>query len=83
LASDDGLTWYEADCNPVIAPTEAYGWRKAIVYQLDIVNWNDEMRIYFNARDEWSTGIERIGACAFNLNGAEGVRKLTPKLKKS
>jgi len=76
LASDDGIEWYEAPCNPIITPA-GEGWRKAIVYQLDAVTWQDEMRIYFNARDNWRGGIERIGCCRFPLNGAEGVRKLT------
>lgn len=59
LLSEDGVNWIEAPYNPIISPDK--GWKKAIVYQLDLVQWQDRMRIYFNARDEWRDGIEKIG----------------------
>lgn len=49
LASEDGFHWTEAECNPIIVPDK--GWKKAIVYQLDAVTYQDEIRMYFNARD--------------------------------
>lgn len=76
LVSDDGLSWIEADDNPIIAPNPAYPWRSAIVYQLDVVNHNDALWMYFNAREGWRGGIERIGSCRLPLNGATPVRKL-------
>ncbi|GHT98203.1 hypothetical protein FACS1894142_4230 [Spirochaetia bacterium] len=80
LASDDGLVWEEAACNPVITPTT--GWRAAIVYQLDVINWKDDMLMYFNARDDWRDGIERIGCCRLNLNGEQGLQKLRKPFRK-
>ena len=74
LASDDGIHWEEAACNPVIAPTT--GWRKVIVYQLDIVCHDGFMWMYFNARDDWMDGVERIGCCRFELKGMAEPKKL-------
>ena len=76
LVSDDGLEWTEAPCNPVIAPTEDGGWRSAIVYQLDVVCFENTARIYFNARDSWEGGVERIGCCVLDLDGDLPIRKL-------
>lgn len=75
VASEDGLLWEEAPCNPVMVPTE--GWRKAIVYQLDVVRHEGKLWMYFNARDDWYNGIERIGCCQLALApGDEGPIKL-------
>jgi predicted GH43/DUF377 family glycosyl hydrolase len=74
LASDDGIHWEEAACNPVIIPDK--GWKAAIVYQLDIVHRDDALWIYFNARDEWHKGIERIGCSRLDLHGGSGLKKL-------
>ncbi|GHV69803.1 hypothetical protein FACS1894199_18980 [Bacteroidia bacterium] len=81
LVSDDGLSWKEADGNPVITPNSSYPWRSAIVYQLDVINHDDALWMYFNAREGWRGGIERIGACRLPLNGATPVRKLQKKFK--
>ena len=60
LASSDGVAWVDAPFNPVIAPTG--GWKRAMVYQLDVVfDVDGETRIYYNARDGWRGGVERIG----------------------
>jgi len=75
LASDDGLAWTEAPCNPVIVPA-GDGWRSAIVYQLDAVCWGGQIRMYFNARDAWRGGVERIGCCVMDLPGGQRLRKL-------
>jgi hypothetical protein len=58
--SKDGLAWEEAPFGPILLPGTA-DWKKALVYQLDCVSVGDELRIYYNARDEWLDGIERIG----------------------
>ena len=54
------LTWQEAPYTPILSPG-APEWKKALVYQLDCVSYNGETRIYYNSRDEWLDGIERIG----------------------
>lgn len=74
LFSEDGLHWEEAECNPIVVPDR--GWKKAIVYQLDVVTYHDTMRMYFNARDDWYNGIERIGCCILSLHGEPGLKKL-------
>jgi hypothetical protein len=79
LVSNDGLSWKEADSNPVITPQPAFAWRSAIVYQLDVINRDDALWMYFNAREGWRGGIERIGCCRLPLNGATPVRKLQKK----
>lgn len=60
MVSKDGLAWEEAPFGPILLPGTA-DWKKALVYQLDCVSVGDELRIYYNARDEWLDGIERIG----------------------
>ncbi len=60
LTSRDGVVWEEAFPEPVIRPGE--GWKKALVYQLDIVQREGgEVWLYYNARDGWRFGVERIG----------------------
>ncbi|GHT63989.1 hypothetical protein FACS189451_11280 [Bacteroidia bacterium] len=79
LVSDDGLSWKEADCNPIATPQPAIAWRSAIIYQLDVIHWEDALLMYFNAREGWRGGAERIGAIRLPLNGATPVRKLQKK----
>ena len=74
LSSEDGIEWKEAEGNPIVYPTD--GWKKAIVYQLDLVEWDGMLRMYFNARDEWRDGIEKIGMLAMPYQGTP-IRKLS------
>lgn len=60
MISDDGIHFEEYPHNPIIAPAKE-GWKKALVYQLDCVTYDGKVRLYYNARDEWLDGIERIG----------------------
>lgn len=61
LASLDGIRWVDAPFNPIIPPTK--GWKNALVYQLDVVlNYEGKTIIYYNARQGWRGGVERIGA---------------------
>jgi len=62
LRSRDGLAWEEHPGRPLLAPTDpAPGWRRAHVYQLDLVRRGQELWLYYNARDGWRFGVERIG----------------------
>ena len=70
IKSHDGISWQEAPFNPIIIPADEYdneelknkaSWKRTLVYQLDIVRWHDELRIYYNAREGTSEGIEKIG----------------------
>lgn len=83
LTSKDGLQWEEADCNPIVKPDTAFPWRSAIIYQLDVVHWKNSLLMYFNAREGWRGGAERIGAVRLNLHGDSPVTKLKKPFKKS
>ena len=54
----DGFTW-EQKADTIIGPEP--GWKNAFVYAFDCVNYNGEFRLYYNARDGWFRGSERIG----------------------
>ncbi len=59
LRSPDGLHFEQVHDQPIVAPEP--GWKKALVYAFDLVDYNGEIRLYFNARDGWLKGRERIG----------------------
>jgi hypothetical protein len=58
LTSDDGLAWTTRG-GPIVAPEP--GWKKTHVYAMDVVARGDERWLYYNARDGWAIGSERIG----------------------
>ncbi len=62
LRSPDGLDWQEYPHNPIVAPSGDHPrWRRAHVYQMDVVRVGDALWMYYNARDGWMIGVERIG----------------------
>jgi predicted GH43/DUF377 family glycosyl hydrolase len=66
LSSPDGLDWEQVYPEPVVAPV-GDGWKKALVYQLDVKQVGDEMWMYYNARSGWRFGRERIGLATCSL----------------
>ena len=64
LASEDGIHW--KDVMPLILPSK--GWKRGLVFQLDVVRIDDELWIYYNARSGFRIGSESIGLsfCDFN-----------------
>jgi hypothetical protein len=66
LSSADGLAWEQVYPEPVVAP-EDDGWKRALVYQLDVKRVGDEMWMYYNARSGWRFGRERIGLATCTL----------------
>jgi hypothetical protein len=66
LSSQDGLKWDPVCSGPVVAPG-GDGWKKAFVYAFDTVRVGDQIRMYFNARDGWAGGVERIGMATLDL----------------
>lgn len=60
LISEDGLQWFDSPKNPILAPT-GNGWKKSHVYQLDCKIAGNELWLFYNARDGWTEGTERIG----------------------
>jgi len=72
--SHDGIVWEDAPYNPIVVPKPGT-WKNALVYQLDLVRYRDEIRLYYNARDDFKSGIERIGmSCIVDTTSA--LRKL-------
>ena len=59
LTSPDGFGWTPAHDRPIVAP--APGWKHSHVYAMDVVERGDERWLYYNARDGWAVGSERIG----------------------
>ncbi|MBX3239370.1 MAG: hypothetical protein KIT80_18960 [Chitinophagaceae bacterium] len=76
LVSEDGLEWKEAEHNPIVRPDPEIPWRSAIIYQLDVVPWNNSLLMYFNAREGWRGGAERIGAVQLHLGDEAPLVKL-------
>ena len=66
VGSEDGIRWEDAPFNPIIPPTKS--WKGAFVYQLDAKfvkeDGKEKILLYYNARDGWRGGIERIGCSA-------------------
>ncbi len=67
LASADGLDWEQVYPEPIVSPG-GDGWKKALVYQLDVKRVGDEMWMYYNARSGWRFGRERIGLATCPLS---------------
>jgi hypothetical protein len=65
--STDGMAWEAAPYNPIIAPTS--GWKKSLVYQLDLRYYKGKLLMYYNARDEWVDGKECIGLSTLEWTG--------------
>jgi hypothetical protein len=59
LKSDNGTDWTQVHEEPIIKPEP--GWKRALVYALDIKYDDDRAYLYYNARDGWFIGSERIG----------------------
>jgi hypothetical protein len=59
LTSDDGLAWSEACGKPLVAPSD--GWKRALVYAQDVRLVGGRWWMFYNARDGWFLGRERIG----------------------
>jgi len=67
LLSRDGIDWTEAPYNPFLAP--GTGWKKALVYQLDLRYYQGKLYLFYNARDRWLDGRECVGASVLDWNG--------------
>eukprot|EP00930_Biecheleria_cincta_P022205 TRINITY_DN16252_c0_g1_i2.p1 TRINITY_DN16252_c0_g1~~TRINITY_DN16252_c0_g1_i2.p1 ORF type:complete len:224 (+),score=23.57 TRINITY_DN16252_c0_g1_i2:266-937(+) len=68
--SDDGVTWQVA-CSgqPLIGPSgEAAAWDASYVFGFDTVRISElEVIVYYNARDGFFRGFERIGASRITI----------------
>ena len=59
LESEDGLSWRPANDAPLVSPEP--GWKRALVYAMHACFYESKVYLYFNARDGWAKGVERIG----------------------
>ncbi|MBS1124537.1 MAG: hypothetical protein H6Q90_6765 [Deltaproteobacteria bacterium] len=66
LASADGVSWREVCAAPPLAPTGT-GWKQAFVYAFATTRREGELRVYYNGRDGWLDGVERIGMSSVEL----------------
>jgi len=66
LASKDGLSFEKVFNTPIISPN--HGWKRSFVYQLDVKYINNEYWMYYNARDGWFFGKERIGLSILKID---------------
>jgi len=67
MSSPDGLAWEQVYDLPIVGPG-GDGWKRALVYQLDVARIGDEMWMYYNARSGWRVGRERIGLATCRLD---------------
>lgn len=67
MASADGVRFDYVSDHALVGPS-GNGWKKALVYALDVREVGGVWHLYFNARDGWFRGTERIGL----MTGAPG-----------
>lgn len=65
MTSADGIRWEAACPNPILAPES--GWKQAYVYAFDMRRVGNKIWLYFNARDGWFEGKERIGLATLDI----------------
>jgi len=58
-SSDDGINWKLVSNIPIIEPGE--GWKRSYVYANDVRITEKGWVMYFNARNGWFIGSEKIG----------------------
>jgi hypothetical protein len=68
LMSDDGIRWQDAPYNPIIAPS-GEGWKKALVYQLDLRMHESKLWLFYNGRAGWPRAKECIGCSTLTWSG--------------
>ena len=59
ISSLDGISWSNLCPGPIISPEP--GWKQAFVYAFDVRRVGQELWLYYNARDGWFKGRERLG----------------------
>jgi len=68
LMSEDGIDWRDAPYNPIVAPSGA-GWKRALVYQLDLRCHQGALWLFYNAREGWAKAREWIGGATLDWSG--------------
>jgi hypothetical protein len=70
LSSKDGIEWEQVYEEPIVGPS-GDGWKRALVYQLDVKRVEEEAWLYYNARSGWRFGRECIGLAKCRLGGQQ------------
>lgn len=65
LFSTDGIGWDDYDSDHIIKYSA--GWKNALVYAFDVKEYNGKLWLYYNARDGWFLGKERIGLATASM----------------
>ena len=63
MKSSDGIEW---KTKRILLNLEGNSWRRTFVYMMGFATYKKEKRMYYNARDGWLFGRERIGLSIFN-----------------
>ncbi len=66
LESEDGVSWSELCAEPPLQPART-GWKSSFVYAFDSTRVDGNLRVYYNAREGWAEGVERIGMASVRL----------------
>lgn len=66
LESSDGENWTEICPAPIVKP-EDNGWKAAFVYAFDVKRVGNQLWMFYNARDGWADGSERIGLTTLSM----------------
>lgn len=64
MHSKDGINWNDSFKKPILFPT--MGWKRSLVYQLDVRKVKSTYWLYYNARAGWAIGVEKIGLAILN-----------------
>lgn len=67
--SEDGLDWTAVHDEPILKPEK--GWKRALVYALDVKVRGGDAYLFYNARDGWFIGTERIGLAVGRLESTQ------------
>lgn len=77
LTSADGLSWRPVPRVPILRPGQ--GWKRSHIYALDVRLVAGAWWVYFNARDGWVLGRERIGRAVGVQAGPAAISRAAPQ----
>jgi hypothetical protein len=61
LISSEGESFRDLCGEPALRPSLQEDWKQSFIYGFDTVRYEGVMRAWYNARDGWVPGVERIG----------------------
>ena len=75
ISPDGGRSWDYLCPAPILRP-HGDGWERAFVYAFDARRVNDSWWLFYNARDDWADGWERIGLARLDLPAGKSLDDL-------